>query len=74
VVLVAGLLRVWPIYLQALSDLQMYRLLIRPLPQLLVTDVVSPAYSEDHSQTVVDECLDFLCGVHSRPAGLCPVQ
>jgi hypothetical protein len=73
VVLVAGLRRVWPIYLQALSDLQIYRLLIRPLPQLFVTYAVWPAYSKDHSQTVVDECLDFLCGIHSGSLGLCPV-
>jgi hypothetical protein len=74
VVLVAGLRRVWPIYLQALSEIQMYRLLIRPLPQLLVTYVVRPAYSEDHSQTIVDEYLDFVCGVHSGSPGLCPVH
>jgi hypothetical protein len=74
VVLMAGLRRVWPIQLQALSYLQMYRLLIRLLPQLFVTDVVRPAYSEDPSQTVVDECLDFLCGVHCSPPGFCPVQ
>ena len=73
-VLVAGLHRVWPIQLEALSDLQMYRILIRLLPHLVVSDVVRPAYSEDHSQTVVEECLDFLCGVHIGPSALCPVQ
>jgi hypothetical protein len=26
-------------------------------------------HSEDHS-TFVDECLDFLCGVHCGPPGL----
>jgi hypothetical protein len=73
VVLVAGLRRVWPIHLQASSDLQMYRLLIRPLQQLLVTDVVRPVYSENLSKTVVDECLDFLSGVHSGPLSLHPI-
>jgi hypothetical protein len=36
--------------------------------------LLRPSYSEDHSQTVVDECLDFLCGVHSGSPGLYPVQ
>ena len=72
-VLMAGLRRVWPIQLQTLSDLQMYRLLIHLLPQLFVTDV-RPADSGDHFQTVVDEYLDFLCGIHGGPPALCPVQ
>jgi succinate-acetate transporter protein len=43
----------------ALSDLHIYRLLLRPLSHLFVADVVRTAYLEDHSQTAVDEYLDF---------------